>query len=179
MEENWKVIDGTNGAYLISNLGRVKSIWVENQSVYSKKAKGSEQILNQCLDSHTGYCTVNIPINGKRKTQKVHQLVGKHFLLRDINKTHLNHMDGIKTNNTPENLEWVNNRENASHAKKECPQKTSKYIGVSYESSRNKWCASIQINGKSIFLGRYQTEESAREAYLSALRENNLLNKYA
>ena len=49
------------------------------------------------------------------KTQTIHRLVMLSFDGANINEQ-VNHKDGIKTNNTYENLEWVDNIDNKKHA---------------------------------------------------------------
>jgi hypothetical protein len=44
-------------------------------------------------------------------------------------------------------------------------------LGVSFDSSRSKYCAYITVNGRRKNLGRFQTAEEAGAAYLSAKRE--------
>lgn len=46
---------------------------------------------------------------------------------------------------------------------------TSKYKGVIWDKGRSKWRANIGLEGKSKFLGRYDTEEQAAEAYNQAV----------
>lgn len=43
--------------------------------------------------------------------------------------------------------------------------KTSTYIGVYYDKKRNKWGASISINGKSKYIGRFDNEIDAAHNY--------------
>ncbi len=64
--------------------------------------------------SPKGYKRVNI----KGKTHFVHSLIAKTFIDNPENKPQVNHINGIKTDNTIENLEWVSNQENRDHAVK-------------------------------------------------------------
>lgn len=49
---------------------------------------------------------------------------------------------------------------------------TSRYRGVSYSKSDKKWKAAIEIDGRSINLGHFNTEEKAALAYNGAAKEN-------
>ena len=64
----------------------------------------------------TGYHKVGLYKNGKRTHISVHILVAKAFIDNPENKPQVNHIDGIKTNNSVENLEWVTAFENTMHA---------------------------------------------------------------
>ena len=59
-----------------------------------------------------GYNRVNI--NGKAVS--IHRAVARHFIPNPNNKPCINHIDGNKTNNSVDNLEWVTNGENMQHA---------------------------------------------------------------
>jgi len=180
MEENWVLVENTKGRYYISNLGNVKSVWLEGQSKFCRIKPHTFRILKLCVDKHTGYKTINILFEDKRRTTKIHSLVAKYFVFKENEtKRYINHINGIKTDNRAENLEWITNRENVSHGKKFKKDKTSQYTGVSFQTSRNKWVASIQLQGKSYSLGRYNTEDEAYAAYKEVLAKNGLENKYA
>jgi hypothetical protein len=104
MIETWKNIIGFDGEYQVSNLGRIKSL---------KKNK-LEKLLSQC--NHTnGYKYVSLSKNGVAKHYYVHRLVAESFLLNSDNKLEVNHIDGDKTNNHVENLQWVTRQENVKH----------------------------------------------------------------
>lgn len=63
-----------------------------------------------------GYHKVTLFNNGKRHYWKVHRLVAIAFVANTDGKPHINHIDGNKLNNCPDNLEWVTSAENNRHA---------------------------------------------------------------
>lgn len=70
--------------------------------------------INRC-----GYRQVSISINGKCKTLSVHRLILKTFNpVNNMDVLDVNHIDGDKTNNNIENLEWVTKSENVIHSYK-------------------------------------------------------------
>lgn len=105
--ESWKNIDGYDGLYKISNLGRVKSS-------PNKSNHNGEMILKQ--SDVMGYRCVCLYKNSVAKMFKVHRLVATAFLENTENKPQVNHIDGNKLNNNANNLEWVTASENTKHA---------------------------------------------------------------
>lgn len=125
-----------------------------------------------------GYKCVNLRCNGKTYFKSIHRLVAiTHIDNPDISLC-VNHKDFNKENNHVSNLEFCNYYENNTH-KKLKTNKASKYPGVSFCKTRQKFSSSIKVNGKALFLGRFETEIEAFSAYKKALEEHNIRNKYA
>lgn len=106
MQEQWKDIEGYEGLYEVSSLGRVrgKDRFINNRIQKSRLMFGA-------LHSD-GYHIINL----QGTTYRAHRLVAKAFIPNPDNKPHINHIDGDKLNNFVTNLEWVTDLENSKHA---------------------------------------------------------------
>ncbi len=169
MQENWVYIKGYGIRFMISNLGRVKSM--------PRKKVKKERILKPGKDTK-GYYRVNL-INdeGVKRFEPIHRLVALHFIPNSLNKKFVNHKSKDKSDNSVSNLDWCTSRENNTHMRASM-KKSSKYTGVYYDKARGKFYSTIKLNGKQVFLGRYEKEIDASNAYVNALSENGLSNKY-
>lgn len=105
--EEFKDIDGYEGSYQISNLGRIKSL--------IRKGVTKETILISSISTH-GYYQITLSLKKKSKTFRIHRLIAKSFIPNIMNKREINHIDGNKLNNHVSNLEWCTRSENISHA---------------------------------------------------------------
>lgn len=158
--EVWNDIVGYEGRYKISSNGRIKSIIF-----------GRDRILIQYLNKN-GYLSVNLKLNKKGKTEYTHKLVAIAFLNHKKSKMEyvVDHINGNKQDNSILNLRIVTNRENtSSENRKNYNNKSSKYVGVSFNPNNKKWSSNINYNGKNIYLGHFKEENEASIAYNAAL----------
>jgi NUMOD4 motif/HNH endonuclease len=113
--EIWKPVFGFERKYEISNLGKVRSILTFD--ALGRPKQGKEIAL--CFDKY-GYHNVYLSYHdGSKFTNKrlrVHRLIAIVFIPNPNNLPFVNHIDGVKTNNTVFNLEWCTGRHNTSHA---------------------------------------------------------------
>lgn len=69
------------------------------------------------LGVHTkGYHLVVLYREGVVNTYRVHRLVALAFISNPENKSDVNHIDGVKSNNSVSNLEWNTREENVRHS---------------------------------------------------------------
>lgn len=115
MQEIWKPISGYEGLYEVSNLGRVRSLdrIVRYRNGNDRLTKG--RLLRPCLPQ--GYQQVTLCDELSNSPFKVHRLVAIAFCVREIGCNVVNHIDGIKTNNAADNLEWTTSKGNTLHAR--------------------------------------------------------------
>ncbi len=129
--EEWKDVVGYEGSYEVSNLGNVRS---KNREFINKKGairKIKGRLLKQ-MGKMNWYKSVNL----SRKTFRVHRLVAQAFLPNYDNKPFVNHIDGDKTNNTVNNLEWCTPKENSEHSVLMGLHKYGNLFGIEHGKSR-------------------------------------------
>lgn len=114
MEEIWKYIENCKGYYMVSNRCRVKSI---SRTILrnGKPYKVKESILTPW--DKDGYKCVCLCVD-KVKKIRLHRLIAEAFIPNPENKPYVNHINGIKSDNSVENLEWCTQSENLVHAYK-------------------------------------------------------------
>lgn len=143
-KELWKPIE-FNPHILISSKGRIKRL---------PNGKERGRIQQDFFKDRDGYCRINVKKeNGSYTNLPIHRLVALAFIENPDNKPHVNHIDGNRTNNNVENLEWVTARENVIH---------------SYQYGNRKVCKEVP---KNTLLTDYQISQ------IDVLREHYSLNQ--
>ncbi len=110
----WKPIVGYYRKYLISDSGKVMSV----ARIKSNNQPIPEKIMKQSTDE-SGYKYISLYNEklGKNKRHRVHRLVATAFIRNNnIKDNVVNHKNGIKGDNSVDNLEWVTYGENKSHS---------------------------------------------------------------
>lgn len=113
-KEQFKKIVGYEN-YMVSNLGNVKSLDRIQKGRYGRIYKHKGRVLKPCLAGN-GYRSVWLYNKMGGKLLKISRLVAMHFIENRENKPEVNHMNGDKTCDIVDNLEWCTTQENILHA---------------------------------------------------------------
>lgn len=115
----------------------------------------------------------------KELEESAHRLVAKYFITNSGNKKEINHINGIKDDNRVVNLEWVTSKENKQPSLlvlkvgtlpgKRSPRRSIK--GYHWDSSANRYRASVTFRGKKVYVGVFKTKREAKAAYESKANE--------
>ena len=149
-EVEWKKIQYNNN-YSINRNGDVRN---DKTSRIIKQFRHNEgyTLVTLCKKNKTNYL--------------LHRLLATAFIENDdpLRKYEIDHKNGIRCDNSLDNLRWCNRSDN-SFNKQKSQGKTSKYKGVSYYRNYGNWESRVTLNREKIHLGYYDTEEEAALAY--------------
>jgi hypothetical protein len=112
--EIWKEVKNYEWLYQVSNFGNVKRI--------SSFRGVNKQYLNDYylkpLDNGKGYLRIKLSNNGFSKRIMLHRIIAEAFIVNELNKPFINHINGNKKDNSIKNLEWCTQSENCLHSVK-------------------------------------------------------------
>ena len=103
----WRAVVGSEGRYEVSCDGQIRSL------TFAGWPRKTPKVLKQRLDKD-GYPRLNVIVNGKHTTWKVHQIVARAFI-GECPSGHLpDHRDRVRANNCVDNLRYIPEKENGS-----------------------------------------------------------------
>ena len=119
---------------------------------------------NKGTKDNYGYLLISL----KCKVYKHHRIIYYAFKYFDITNPSIliDHINRIKNDNRIENLRTVNTQQNAFN-------RDSK--GYYWYNKRQKYEVKIKVNGENIFIGRYNNEEDAHNAYLTSKEKYHII----
>lgn len=107
MREKIIVVDGVETNYVVRDDGTIGNTKA-NHEVFGTYERNE-------------YRSIQIVVEGKRKSIMVHRLVAEAFCDNPNNYTIVHHIDGDRNNNKAENLEWVTAKKNSQEAIRKRP----------------------------------------------------------
>lgn len=105
--KTWKTIPNYS-LYEASSDGEIKT--------FNWKNKGKEAIMKPASDNSGYLRTMLKNDDGVIHTIKVHRIIGQTFIPNPENKPEINHINGIRSDNRIDNLEWNTRSENMQHS---------------------------------------------------------------
>jgi|TARA_B110000908_G_C10006222_1_gene336427 hypothetical protein len=150
--------------YKVSNLGNVKSIDRERPWRFGKTQKLKGKARTPRVEP-AGYTLFDFMLeDGKKKTIRLHQLVYHSFNdTSPIKGMVVDHIDGDKSNNSLDNLQFISHSDNCAKGKihTERKHKLPLYIKPSHTSISKGYRVYKKLKGKDKSFGRYATVEEA------------------
>ena len=126
--EEWRAVKGFEATHQISSIGRVRTMKASCN-------RPAGRILRQWTGP-SGYCSVGI-CDGKRKGHfYVHALVAAAWIGERPAGADINHENGKKQDNRPDNLSYVSRSENMKHSFR---------IGINKNRGESHCCAKLKL----------------------------------
>lgn len=186
--EVWKEIPGYEGFYEVSDLGQIRGMPHPALCRGGKFRLVKGKLKTSFPINRKGYYITTLSRVNKLMTFTVHQLVALAFIPGFTKGTHLNHIDGVKTNNCLTNLEETNPSHNGLHAYRlglSPKVGASQFNHVSYISNPaaiSKWAVCLKHMGKSSYGWKtFKTEIEAAvyaDTLLDSIGDKNRLRNF-
>lgn len=174
MRTNYTIHEDRHGAYVIFISPQDEQAFVNHNDAIRLN------LFQKCISVHryqrSKYLWAETRSNKKREANSVHRMI-----LNPPDYMQVDHIDHNGLNNRRHNLRLATRSENAKNQRLQNQDKSSKFKGVTWRASRNKWIAQIGLSGIRTHLGLFVKEIDAAIAYNRAATKHfgefALLNK--
>lgn len=103
MTEEWRPIAGFEGCYLVSNKGKIYSLW-------------KNRVITPIFNRQTRYYSICLCNGKEQKREYIHRIVAEAFCNKPVGCNCVNHKDENRQNNNADNLEWCTIAYNNSYS---------------------------------------------------------------
>lgn len=160
--EIWAPIPGYEGAYEVSNKGRVRSLDRLVVDMGGKRERLFKGTIMRLQNDKDGYKFVHLHLHGVEKRNiKIHRLVAKCFIPNPKNLPYINHKDFDRTNNDVSNLEWCTPHYNWKFSKDAGRLRDVPYSASGKDNKRTKLLLMYDLDGNYI-RSFYGAKEAAK-----------------
>lgn len=127
--KSWKPVVGFEGLYEVSVTGSVRSLDRDSVHRTGKTHVLKGKVIRPSKDKD-GYLLVHLYKEGEVTTLKVHRVVAEAFLPNPNGYKEINHLNEIKDDNRPENLEWCTRKRNMTYGNrgKKASESLTKFV---------------------------------------------------
>lgn len=175
MDEMWKAVDGFDGFYEISNMGRIRSL----DRICGKMPSGADRNwtgkMMTPVDNGRGYLIIHLKRDGKRYIRYIHRLVAEAFLEKPAGCNVVNHIDYNTRNNSCTNLEWCTQKANVQHSRQRMcvPRNHMTNTGEKYIHHNEKY------DSYSVWIRQVKAYKSFKTLEEAVAFRNEVLNEFS
>jgi 5-methylcytosine-specific restriction endonuclease McrA len=140
---------------------------IERGYTYDSEIGNIYNRYGKIVNTHSnGYVQIGNCVNKKHFNLKAHQFAW-YCVYGNCDTEEIDHINGIKDDNRICNLRSVTHQKNLWNRKND--------KGYHWNKNANKWKAQITFNNKQIYLGYFNTEQEAKQAYLNAKEKYHII----
>jgi hypothetical protein len=159
--EEWRPVKGYEGIYSISSLGRLR----RDPATFKHGPNKIHNGFTRKVGPSAGYVFYCLNRDGREVCRSAHRLVAEAFLKPDRRRPHVNHKNGIKNDNRPENLEWATPMENTRHSIDVLGRKPSSINSPRGEAHYNHKLTDIQVQEIKLRSATHERKLDIAKAY--------------
>lgn len=172
IKEEWKPVVGFEDLYIVSNLGKVKSLNYNRQGI-EKEMKLST--------SPDGYYYLTLYKNNKGYTKRPNRLVAEAFIPNPNNLEEVNHIDMDRKNNKLNNLEWCSHVDNIAHSHKHGKYNHPEWVGEGNPNYGNRKLSKIYAENKELSKEKQSrpAEQNGRATPVKLFKDGEFVKEFS